>query len=62
MESCAKCRFWLDSNSAWDGAGQCRRYPPTTTGKHERGGVVSAFVQTTRHDWCGEYKPKPEQQ
>ena len=55
-----KCQWWKDSHNDWDGSGECRRYPPTTTGQHPRGGISSAFPKTEQHDWCGEHQPKEQ--
>lgn len=55
---CHECRWWKDNGSALDNSGDCRRFPPTITGTHPRGGIVATFPKTTSRDWCGEYAPK----
>ncbi len=55
-ERCETCRFWRGPGDTWAGYAPCRRYPPENE-PHGRGGVVSVWIKTSLHDWCGEYAP-----
>lgn len=59
IASCHTCRFRYGSHDEWTGHAQCRRYPPTNA-QHPRGGNVSVWPSTDRHDWCGEHSPAAE--
>lgn len=57
-KACGTCRWWNDtSRDEWSGYAACHRYPPTNK-EHSRGGPVSVWPQTSRHDFCGEHQPK----
>lgn len=56
---CLTCRWWRDKNSDWDGSGECHRYPPKTA-PHSRVGIYAVWVETTKHDWCGEHAEKQQ--
>ena len=57
-KSCAECKFG-SAFSDYDGVGICRRYPPTGSTPHPRGGVVPVWAAVRSHDWCGEFSPNP---
>lgn len=65
--SCRTCRFWRPTNDKAE-KGQCRRFPPSTTGfpvqgthpitrQLSQGTQVTQHVPTTTADeWCGEFQ------
>ena len=63
--SCGDCRFWEKTvqrngpTPAYENfLGECRRFPPTTTGS----GEYLAFFPATRNSvWCGEFAPRAEE-
>lgn len=48
---CRNCLYWMSGNGE---EGDCRRYPPHSSGEFE-----IRFPWTGASDWCGEHKPKP---
>jgi len=62
-QRCKTCRFWLDepvgyTEYGYDYDGSCRRGPATALVLHET--ITSAHPPRNKDDWCGEWKPKGE--
>ena len=59
--SCEECMFSSQDN---DGYLECHRYPPILQYKQEYSEYVSEWVRplVNRNEWCGEYKPKGDNQ
>lgn len=58
VENCGNCRFWISQD--------CRRYPPqmtmwATDNQHPLTYVAApTWPQTSRDDWCGEWKDRAD--
>ena len=56
-DDCGRCEFFRAEHALGDGAGVCRRWPPTLVPRsNELASVISAFPSVEFDDWCGEYK------
>ena len=66
MKICGTCKFWSLSLISCDGEfikGVCRRNPPILHPKEEEfeDEPFGVWPCTVKNEWCGEYKPKEEQ-
>ena len=66
VDRCETCRFWKEwlvkSDELHAGRGDCRRYPPVAISPvDDEEGVQYAQPHTLKDEWCGEWKPIPEQ-
>lgn len=57
-DNCEGCAFSHGEPSRWDGTIRCRRYPPTEQPNDDT--RRKSFLAVHRHDWCGEFKPKEQ--
>jgi hypothetical protein len=61
-EKCETCRFYRPRKDI-DYLGSCRRWPPNAIKTFAQSGnidgVVTAFPQPRKDEWCGEWQPRP---
>ena len=55
MPRCNTCRHWSATRDDYTGMSECRRYPPTQSKPHHRGGDIPLWPQTRPSDYCGEH-------
>ena len=56
---CGNCRFF--DGVKHDGSGDCRRYAPRSANTNVGETARAQWPQVERWQWCGEFRPEPQE-